>query len=149
VTSGRRQLRCPCSRLMMGFSSKWRGDRGGAHLGELTARWAAVAAYGGQATSSGSGFDGGSLRWTSGSQNSVAKLRCTPLALLLPSIVVSGDEKWRATAAARVNCRTKFKRFRPLFIGVLVLTCRGCGVLHFLSINQNRVHSDTVNRTRG
>jgi hypothetical protein len=38
--------------------------------------------------------------------------------------------------AIHMNCGMKFERFRPQFIGVLVLTHRGCGVQHFLSINQ-------------
>jgi hypothetical protein len=36
-------------------------------------------------------------------------------------------------------CRTKFDEYKPLFIGLLGPTRRGCGVLHFLSINRTLI----------
>jgi hypothetical protein len=46
---------------------------------------------------------------------------------------------WRAAAEDGEICGTKVELFIPLFIVLSILTHRGCGVLHFLSINQTLI----------
>jgi hypothetical protein len=62
-----------------------------------------------------------------------------PLKLLLGSIASDGGESSSRSGYPRALgfgvCRTKTDEHGPLFIGLLVLARRGCGVLPFLSIN--------------
>jgi hypothetical protein len=86
---------------MMGKEAKWRGDHEGAHLGQQTTRRAAVAAHGGGVAPQGSGDDGSSLRWTSGSKKMMGSFAAVSSSSSQPSIEVTSSGRWRAMAAAR------------------------------------------------
>jgi hypothetical protein len=75
-------------------------------------------------------------------QEVALKLHLDPLKLLLGSIASDGDESSSHDGYLRVRgfgvCRTKYNENGPLFIGVSVLTHRGCEVIPFLSINRTQ-----------
>jgi hypothetical protein len=67
------------------------------------------------------------------------QLCLAPLKLLLGSIAKDVNESSSCSgyicALGFGTCGTKFNEYGPLFIGLLIPTRRGDGVLHFLSIN--------------
>jgi hypothetical protein len=67
------------------------------------------------------------------------QLRLAPLKLLLGSIASDVDESSSCGSYLHAlgfgACTKKFDEYGLLFIGLLGPTHRGCGVLHFLSIN--------------
>jgi hypothetical protein len=75
-------------------------------------------------------------------QEVALKLSLDPLKLLLGSIASDGGESSSHDSSLCSLgfgvCGAKSEKHRPLFIGLLVLTRRGCGVLYFLSLNQTR-----------
>jgi hypothetical protein len=75
-------------------------------------------------------------------QEVVLKLCLHLLKLLLGSIASDGSESSSRDGYLCVLgfgvCGAKSNEHGPLFIALLVLAHRGCGVLHFLSINQTQ-----------
>jgi hypothetical protein len=75
-------------------------------------------------------------------QEVALKLCLDPLKLLLGSIASNGGESSSHDSYLRALgfgvCGTKSDEHEPLFIGILVLSCRGCRVLPFLSINRTQ-----------
>jgi hypothetical protein len=71
------------------------------------------------------------------------QLRLAPLKLLLGSIASDVDGSSSGGGYLRVlgfgAWGTKFDKYGPLFIGLLGPTCRGDGVLRFLSINRTLI----------
>jgi hypothetical protein len=90
------------ARLSIGTSSKWRGARGGSHLGQQSSWEAAVAARDGGTTPSGLVDDGGQLRCSSGLNKRSGSFATESSCSLKPSIAASGGRRWRAMAMARV-----------------------------------------------
>jgi hypothetical protein len=76
-------------------------------------------------------------------QGAALQLHLAPLKLLLGSIALDVDELNSCGGYLRAlgfeACGTKFDEYRPLFIGLLGPTRRGCGVLRFLSINRTLI----------
>jgi hypothetical protein len=88
--------------------AKWRGDHGGAHLGQQTSRPTAVAARGGKAAPPDTGDGDGSTWGVLRLQEDDGKLREDVLVHLPASIAVSGSGRRRATAAARAKAVARF-----------------------------------------
>jgi hypothetical protein len=83
----------------MGKMTKWRGDHGGAHLGQQTARRVVVAAHGGGVAPPGTGDSVGSMWGSSGSKKMTGSFTVTSSSssrLQLRQTVVN---QWRTTAA--------------------------------------------------
>jgi hypothetical protein len=74
------------------------------------------------------------------------KLCLDPLKLLLGSIALDGSKSNSRSGYVHALgfgvCGAKSNEHGSLFIGLLVLTRRGCGVLSFLSLNQTHLGSD-------
>jgi hypothetical protein len=75
-------------------------------------------------------------------QEAARKLHNDPLKLLLGAIASDGDKSSSCGSYLRAlgfgACGMKFDEYGPLFIGLLVPTRRGCGVLRFLSTNRTQ-----------
>jgi hypothetical protein len=86
-------------------------------------------------------------------QEVALKLCLDPLKLLLGSIASNSDESSSRGGYLRALgfgvCGTKSDEHGPLFIGLLVLTHRGCGVLPFLSINQTQTRLQSKDFGKG
>jgi hypothetical protein len=77
-------------------------------------------------------------------QGAALKLHLDPLKLLLGSIALDGGESSSCGSYLRAvgfgACGMKFDEYGLLFIGFLVPSHRGCGVLHFLSTNRTQTN---------
>jgi hypothetical protein len=86
-------------------------------------------------------------------QEVVLKLHRDPLKLLLGLIALDDNEMSShggfPHALGFGVCGSKFDKHGPLFIGLLVLSRRGCGVLSFLSLNQNQTRLRWKDLERG
>jgi hypothetical protein len=92
----------------MGRMAKWRGDHGGAHLGQQTSQQTVVAARRSRAAPLDSGDGGGSMWGVLRLREDDGKLHEDVLALLPASIAASGGGRWCTTAAAGAKSAAQF-----------------------------------------